>query len=198
MGLIEKEAFGFAATGIAIVGYILYSRSVLRGRSKPHVFSWLIWGLISSIAFAVQVTERAGPGAWSTAAGAIGCLAVFALGFQRGSRTFSRFDWMCLLLSLLAVGLWIATNVPLTAAILVTVADAIAYVPTYRKGFRLPFEEHMAPYVIGAIIPLLAIPAIERYVLANWLSPASLVITNAAFVAMILIRRRRKVLNQPE
>ncbi len=188
---MEKEVLGFAASGIAVVGYVLYAQSVLRDRSKPHIFSWFIWGLISGIAFAVQVAERAGPGAWSTAVGAVGCLLVFALGLRHGSRTFSRFDWVCLVLSLLAVGLWVITDVPLTAAILVTMADAIAYVPTYRKGFRLPFEEHMAPYIIGAIIPMLAIPAIERYVVANWLSPASLVITNAAFVAMILLRRRR-------
>ncbi|MBI4092505.1 MAG: hypothetical protein HY420_01125 [Candidatus Kerfeldbacteria bacterium] len=190
---MEKELLGAAATGIAIIGYILYARSVLRGRSMPHVFSWLIWGLISGIAFAVQVAERAGPGAWSTAVGAVGCLLVFTLGLRRGSRSFSKFDWTCLTLSLLAVGLWIATDIPLTAAILVTIADAIAYVPTYRKGFRLPFEEHLAPYLIGAIIPLLAIPAIERYVVANWLSPASLIITNAAFVTMVLVRRQATI-----
>ncbi len=187
---MEKQIFGFAATGIAIIGYLLYARSVLRDQSKPHIFSWLLWGLISGITFAVQVVERAGPGAWVTAVGAIGCLLVFALGLQQGSRLFSKFDWTCLGLSLLAVGLWVATNVPLTAAILVTMADAIAYVPTYRKGFRLPFEEHLAPYVIGAIIPLLAIPAIERYVVANWLSPASLILTNSLFVIMIFMRRR--------
>lgn len=184
-----KEFFGFGATGIAMIGYALYARSVLLGRSMPHVFSWLLWGLISGITFAVQLAERAGPGAWVTAVGAIGCLSVFALGLRRGSCSFSRLDWACLMLSLLAVVLWVATTIPLIAAVLVTLADAIAYVPTYRKGFRLPFEEHMAPYVIGAIIPLLAIPAIERYVVANWLSPASLIITNAAFVTMVFIRR---------
>lgn len=187
---MEKELFGVAATGIAIIGYILYARSVLQGRSRPHVFSWFVWGIISGITFAVQFAERAGAGSWVTAVGGVGCLLVFGLALRKGIRKFSRIDWTCLTLALLGVGLWVVTDVPLTAAIMVTLADAIAYVPTYIKGFRLPFEEHLAPYIIGAIIPLLAIPAIERYVLANWLSPASLIITNAAFVTMILLRRR--------
>lgn len=193
---MEKELFGAAATGIAIIGYLLYMRSVFQGKSRPHAFSWFLWGVISVITFAVQFAEGAGAGSWVTAAGGIGCLSVFALALSKGTRRFSRFDWICLTLALMGVGLWVSTDVPLTAAVMVTIADAIAYVPTYAKGFRLPFEEHLAPFVIGAIIPLLAIPAIERYVLANWLSPVSLVITNAAFVAMILLRRRLVVVSR--
>lgn len=193
---MEKQFFGVASTLIAIFGYALYARSVLRDRTRPHAISWFLWGVISVITFAVQFTEGAGAGSWATAVGGAGCLFVFVLALSKGTRRFNRFDWACLALALVGIGLWLITDIPLTAAIMVTLADAIAYIPTYVKGFRLPFEEHLAPYIIGAIIPLLAIPAIERYVVANWLSPASLIVTNAAFVTMILLRRRLVVVSR--
>lgn len=185
-----KELLGLIATAIAIVGFILYIRSVFHGKTKPHAFTWLVWAVLSGIAFAVQFVERAGPGSWATLVGTIGCLAILILALWKGTRQFTAFDWVCLFLALLGIALWVTTKVALTAAILVTLADAIGYIPTYIKGFAKPFEEHIALYAIGIIIPLFSIPAIEHFVLANWLYPASLIVTNVGFVTMILIRRR--------
>ncbi len=176
---------------IGTCSYIIYIFSVFRRGVRPHAFSWLVWGTLMGIGFAVQYTERAGAGSWPMGLGAGACLLIFVLALIKGNRVFTPFDWGCLVLALLGIILWVVTNNPVTAAALITVTDAIAFAPTFKKGFRLPREENLAPFAVGIMTTVLSIVALSNYSLATWLYPASLAITNTAFISMILLRRAR-------
>ncbi|MCU6711451.1 TDP-N-acetylfucosamine:lipid II N-acetylfucosaminyltransferase [Paenibacillus sp. J5C_2022] len=39
-----KELLAIAATLLTYIGFIPYIRSILLGKIKPHIFSWIIWG----------------------------------------------------------------------------------------------------------------------------------------------------------
>jgi hypothetical protein len=172
-------------------GYIIYIFGVFRRGVRPHAFSWLVWGTLMGIGFAVQFAEHAGAGSWPMGLGAGACLLIFVLALIKGNRAFTVFDWTCLALALLGIVLWVVTDSPVTAAILITVADAIGYAPTFKKGYRLPREENLAPYSIGIMTTVLSIFALTNYSLATWLYPASLAVTNTAFISMLLLRRKR-------
>jgi hypothetical protein len=43
--------FGLLSLFLAVVSYVPYVRSILVGSTKPHAFTWLVWGTVMAIAF---------------------------------------------------------------------------------------------------------------------------------------------------
>jgi hypothetical protein len=63
---LTKEIFGAAAVVLAIVNYLPYLIGSLTGKSTPHVFTWSLWFLLTSVAFFAQFTSGGGIGSWAT------------------------------------------------------------------------------------------------------------------------------------
>lgn len=186
-----KVALGIIATIIAFVSYVPYFRDIIRGQTKPHAFSWLIWGLLTGIAFIGQLIDNAGPGSWVTGFTTIVCLFIFIFALQRGEKHITKSDQISLAGAIMAIGLWLVTSDPLLAIILITVIDALGFYPTFRKSFYKPDQETAITYTLSAVKFAIAILALETYTIITWLYPASLVVMNAGFVVMLLVRRRR-------
>lgn len=176
-------AIGFYATGI-------YIASILRGYTRPHLFSWLIWGLLTMIAWAAQFHENAGPGAWVTLVAALMCFAVTVLCFRYGEKTITRSDWIMFVTALCAIPLWYITANPLWSVILVTVIDMLGFYPTFRKSWMKPGEEALWTYGLSVVKFGLGMMALETFNMTTALYPFSLVVTNAAFVIFIMVRRK--------
>lgn len=187
-----KFVFGIIASAIGLAGYVPYFWNLARRKTKPHVFSWFVWGLMNAIGFAAQVVKGAGPGAWVTGISGACTLLIAIFAITRGERNITRSDWACLAAALLGIALWVATRNPLTAVVLITLTDAIAFIPTFRKAYWKPYEETMSQFVCSAIKYMFGLSAIASYSVTTALYPASLVVTNGAFVAILLIRRRRE------
>lgn len=186
-----KIIFSYIAIVISFVGILPYFINIFKGKTKPHAFSWLTWGVAGAIVFFAQIFKHAGPGAWVTGLGTLPCFAIFFIALKKGQRDFSTFDWTSLLVSLLAIILWIFTNDPTLSVILVTLNDAVGFLPSIRKGYRFPFEETASTYGIASIKWIFGIVALQTYSVATWLYPASLIFTNGAFTIMLLVRRRK-------
>lgn len=184
-----KILFGVAAVVMSIIAYIPYVRDIFLGKTKPHAFSWFAWTFILAIVFAAQLVKGAGAGAWFSGFEVIACLFIFILAITRGAREFPLVDWFALCAALLAMYLWWLTKSPTVAIVLVSIADAIGFVPTFRKGFFYPDEETISLYALLAVGALCSIAALETYNIATLLYPASYVCTASLFVFMILLRR---------
>jgi uncharacterized protein with PQ loop repeat len=78
-----KNIIGILAVILTFIGYIPYLRDILKGKTIPHVYSWFLWGFVTAIAFALQMSDKAGMGAFVTLAAAIMCTTVFFLGVLR-------------------------------------------------------------------------------------------------------------------
>jgi hypothetical protein len=79
-----KEILGIVAVILTFVGYVPYIRDTLAGKTKPHIYTWFIWGLVTAIAFGLQVSAKAGPGAYTTLAAASICFVIFGFGMRQG------------------------------------------------------------------------------------------------------------------
>src|ERR1700722_1412247 len=93
---LMKEVVGFASLLIAIVGYVPYVKNILKGNTKPHALSWLVWAVLSAIAFAVQLTHNAGAGAWLMGFTALVTFTIFLLSLRYGERNILIVDWLSL------------------------------------------------------------------------------------------------------
>jgi len=182
---------GILATLIAIYAYIPYFRNIFRGKTKPHAFSWFVWFLLTAIAFFAQVSDNAGPGAWVTGFTAVICFVIFIFGLKRGEKDIVWIDWLSLVGALLALGLWAITNEPLLSVILITLIDALGFVPTFRKSYSKPNEETALTYGLSSLKFAIGIAALDNVTLVTALYPASLVLANGIFVAMVLLRRQK-------
>lgn len=182
--------FGILATLIALVSYIPYFRNIFRGKTKPHAFSWLIWGIVTGIAFFAQILNNGGPGAWVTGFTTFICGAIFILALFKGYRKIAILDWICLILALIAIVIWIVTKNPLLSVILATLIDLIAFIPTVRKSYIEPYSETLFMYSLNGFKFVIAFLALEQISIVTSLYPLSWIILNWIFVIVILQRRK--------
>lgn len=186
-----KLLLGILAVIIGIFSYIPYFRDLFAGKTKPHAFSWFVWAILTGIAFAAQINQHAGPGAWITGITALVCLIVSIISIIKGKRDFPLFDWLCLISSFFAIVLWWYTKNPTASVILITITDALAFLPTFRKSYHSPHEETAIMFAFASVKFALALVALQTYTIATYLYPASLVFMNGIFVAMLIIRRKQ-------
>lgn len=199
MTFTTGEIIGIITLLLGVYGYIPYFIALHRRTIKPHVFSWLVWTLITAIGFAAQVAGQGGPGAWVTGFTAVMCFIVTIVALQRGEKNITRGDWIVFLLSLAAIPLWLVTKAPLWSVILISVIDLMAFLPTFRKSWRKPYEENAQAYFISGIKFGLSLLALQSVTLTTALYPASLTVLNLGFVAFVLFRRHRlKSLTPPQ
>lgn len=190
MVILTKEFLSGVSILMALISYIPYLHGMIKGRTRPHAFSWFIWAILTFIAFFAQLTQGGGVGSWLMGFTALMTLLISLAAFFIGKRDIKRSDWWCFGFSLAAIPLWMVTKDPSFSVILITTIDAIAFYPTFRKAYTKPYEEVMFTYVVSTLKFLIGIFALEAYNMNTVLYPLSLVVMNAAFVILLIMRRR--------
>ena len=185
-----KTVFAIIAIAIGFVSYIPYFKDTFAGRTKPHMFTWFIWAVLEGTAFFAQASKGAGAGAWVTGTTSILCVSVFLVSLSRGEKKITFGDKLSLAGAVLGVVLWYFSRNALTAVILVSITDFFGFIPTFRKSYFKPYEETVKLYVMSAIKLIFALLALKSFNLTTALYPASLILVNAAFVIMTVIRRK--------
>lgn len=188
--MISKELLGYLSLLISAVSYYSYIASTLRHVTRPHAFSWLIWGLLTGIAFFTQVSKQAGPGDWATGFVSLGCLTVALIAVMQGDHDITRSDRLTFSAALCAIPLWYVTHDPLPSVILITGIETLGYYPTFRKSYHRPFEENMLTYTLGIVQLILSLCAMKNYALVVILYPLYVLTANISFVLMLLWRRQ--------
>ncbi len=185
-----KVIIGVLAAGLSFVGYIPYFRDIFLKKTKPHLFSWFIWTLISGVAFFAQLEEGAGSGAWVVGLSSAICFSIGIISLFQGEAKISFSDWIALFGAVIGLILWQVADNPLLAIIFVTIADFLAFIPSFRKAFYKPYEETAITWLASSLKFVLALIATKSYSLTTVLYPASLVLSNGSFLLMLLLRRR--------
>jgi hypothetical protein len=186
----EKDIFGVVSILLAMVSNGAYFLSVSRKKTRPHVFSWTIWGLLTGITFFAQNNADAGPGAWHMAVNSVICFVIAGLAIKRGNLDIRAGDIATFICGLLAIPLWYVTKQPLLAVVLVICVEAFAYYPTFRKSYINPHEELAFTYTVDALRCAISLLAMEHYSLTTVLYPLFIVIVNVILVSMLVKRRR--------
>lgn len=187
---MEYKAFISAVVVMMVfIAYIPYFRDIFRGKTVPHTFTWLVWTLAVGTTCALQVAGGAGVGAWMTAVLAVVCLVIFVLSFWYGTKNITKLDIFFLILALASLGLWLVADQPILSVILVVATDIFGLAPTIRKSWHEPFSETLLMYQITTVRHALSIFALEEFNMLTTLYPVMWVLANAAFSAMLMIRR---------
>ncbi|MDR3492139.1 MAG: hypothetical protein P4M12_08895 [Gammaproteobacteria bacterium] len=183
--------FGFALAGIAasIAQLLPYIRDILRGKTRPHAFSWFVWGLPCGIIFAAQLVKGAGPGAWTTGITSLLCTIIFILSLHYGEKDIKFVDWVCLAFASIAVALWAITKDPVGSVVLITLSDVLGFVPTLRKSINKPYDETMSAYTIAGFKWIFSLLALNAYSFTICLYPLAMIVSNWLLVILLMVRR---------
>jgi len=182
---------GGTAVLIGLLAYGLYFRTIFRGDTKPHLFTWLIFAIIDGTVFVAQVLEGGGPGSWIFLLSVVENLIVVILAVRWGEKHITRSDWASFLAALAGIVLWRLTNDPLIAVTIAVGINIAAAYPTFRKSYTRPDEESITVWAIDVVRFSLGIVALVTLNITTALFPASIVLLNASLVGMILYRRRQ-------
>lgn len=186
-----KEALAAIAVILTFVAYVPYIRLIRRGAIKPHVFSWIIWGLSTFLAFIGQLAGNGGIGAWPIGVSGLITLYVAWLAWERrADSTVTPTDWAFFATALASLPVWWITRDPLWAIIILTVVDILGFGPTFRRAYHLPWGESVPYYVLMAVRNCVSIGALVTYSWTTVLFPGAIALSCAVFVAMVLWRRR--------
>ena len=186
-----KTITSIVAIALTFIAYTPYFIDLIKGKTKPHIFSWFIWSVVTTIIFALQVSAGAGLGSLVTLAAAMISLFIFILGFKKGSKDVKKIDVIFLVLALLAIPLWLIVKQPVLSIILLSTIDMLGFAPTVRKSWHAPYSETLSLYVITTFRHALSIMALENYNIITLLFPSTWVIANALFSIILIVRRKK-------
>lgn len=189
--MIYKNLLSAIAIALTILAFFPYIRSILKGETKPHVFSWVIWGATTFIVCLAQLADEGGAGAWPIGVSGIITLYVAILAYiKKSDSTITKTDWLFFILAMASLPAWYLTSNPLWAVVMLTTVDVLGFGPTFRKAYIRPFEEQLMFFVIMTIRNLISITALEHYSLTTVLFPAVIATACLIFIPMVIYRRR--------
>jgi len=190
-----KALLSAVAIVLTLVAFFPYIRSIIAGATRPHVFSWVIWGATTFVVFLAQLEDGGGTGAWPIGVSGIVTIFIALLAYgRRADVSISRTDWLFLVAALSSLPFWYFTSDPLWAVVILTTVDVLGFGPTVRKAYRLPHSESLLFFGLFAARNLIVIMALEHRSITTVLFPA--VIATACILLMTMVMYRRRVLPQ--
>jgi len=155
---------------IGIVGASFYTRDTLSGKTKPNRVSWFMWAFTPLLGTVAALS--AGADKWATVrifvAGFLPLLVLVASFVNKKSfwkLTF--FDFVCGLLSIIGIVLWITIDTPQLAILFAAMGDGFAGLPTIRKAWISPETETGITYIASFVSLLLVLPSIPVWNIEN-------------------------------
>lgn len=159
-----KIVASVAATMIAAVAYIPYLIDMFRGKNKPHLYTWISIFLITGIVAYIQIVGGSGVGAIPIVLGVVVDAVILTYCFRFGTKDIVTMDKFCLAASIVGVLFYIVfRNRPMLSLAVVTVAEIISFVPTFRKTRNDPYSESLPSYYLLLIKLSLILVALQVY-----------------------------------
>ncbi len=186
-----KYTIGILAVFLTFIGYVPYIRDTIKGKTKPHAYSWFLWSASTGIVFALQVSDGAGIGALITIAAVLIAGFIFVLSLRAGKQDITRSDTIFFILSLIALVIWLFAKQPVISVILLSVAELLAFIPTIRKSWNNPHSETLSSYLINISRFTMGIYALQNYSIITTFYPVSQLLANGVFSISLMVRRRQ-------
>jgi hypothetical protein len=180
---------GVLAGLASVADTIPYVRDIVRGTTRPHRGTWLIWGVLAIVVFASQRAEGASWSLVMAGSQAVVTSVVFLLAIRHGEGGMSAPDVALIAMAGGGVIGWLVADEPLIAIAGVITADVIAAAMMAPKTFRDPDSETLATFAFASLGGALAAGAVGTADLSLLAYPVYYCLCNAALASLIYSRR---------
>jgi hypothetical protein len=182
---------GLISVLFGVMAYYFYIRDILNGSTKPHAFSWLIWGLLAANGFIAQIRDHAGYGAWAILLTSSANLIIFALAVFKGDNRPSNVDWILLLLALISFACLFIIKNQVIGVWITLFALSIGFFITIKKSLKKPNEETGIAFLLNALKYIPAIFALQHFSFDTVAYPFTAFIGNALIIIVLEITRKK-------
>lgn len=182
--------FGILSGVLNTIGLAPYLVDIFRHKTKPERATWWIWLALNIVAFAAQVAAGA---TWSlimTGAQLMAVLSIAILSVRYGYGKFHKKDALSLVFAGIGLALWLATERPLLALIIVVVIDLVGFMLTISKTWKAPHTETFIAWVFASFSGLLGLLSVGEIDVTKLIYPLYVTIGNTIMVSIIWHRRR--------
>lgn len=192
--MFSKELLSAVAIVLSFAAFYPYIRAILRGAIRPHVFSWVIWGVTTFVVFLAQLQDGGGAGAWPIGVSGSITLFIALLAYvKRSDITITGTDWLYFVMAMSSLPFWYITSSPLWAVVILTTVDVLGFGPTVRKACAFPHSESLLFFSLVTVRNLIVIMALENYSITTVLFPAVIAVACMVLIALVTYRRRVQV-----
>lgn len=188
-----KFILGIIIVILVIIGYIPYFRDVFAKKTKPHLYTWLIWFVTQGTATVALLYGGGKFGSFGLIVGTGLVLVIVILSFRYGTKNITKGDTLTLIFALLAIIVWWQLDNPLLALFMVSAIDGLGYIPTFRKTWIDPTSETTFFWVMMAIVNILTLFAIAEHNFLTMTYSIVLGIANITMVFIIKIRMKKMI-----
>ncbi len=181
--------FGVVAGLLGVLDTIPYVRDMLRGSTRPHRGTWLIW---SVLACTVCFSQRADGATWSLVMAttqAVLTTGIFVLSVRWGYGGVSIGDLAAVGIAGSGVLVWLTADEPVLATLCVVGVDLVAVLMMVPKAYRDPHSETLSTFTLGSLSGLFAAFAVGVPDLSLLFYPVYYCAVNGA-LAVLIVRRR--------
>ncbi len=186
---IMKESLAIVAALLAVAGNTPYLIDIIRGRVRPHPYTWFVWSIVSATVLFGQIAKGAGVGAIPTAASEIFTFIIFVFSLRYGFKITTASDTAFLLIALLGLIPWALTDDPTISVVIAVSIDVVAFIPTLRKAWEHPATETPILYGSNVLRHALALASLQAYNVATVLHSIAMISANSAMVAVLFKRK---------
>ncbi len=152
------------ATFVALIAYIPYLIDMFRGKNQPHLYTWVSIFIITSVVAWLQILGGAGVGAIPTVLGVFVDGVILFYCFRFGTKDVVFMDKVCLAITLIGVGVYVVFRQhPVLSLAVVTAAEMVSFIPTFRKTRNDPYSESLPSYYLLMLKLTLILVALEAY-----------------------------------
>ena len=161
------QCIGVLSAVLSLIAYLPYMRDISRGESHPQRASWLIWSMLSSLAFAAQYAEGATTSLWFAGAQVLGTITIFGMSIRHGRGAFlSRPDERVLWLAAMGLVVWYFTETAAYTLALTITISLLGGSLTLVKAYCRPSSETLTKWGLSFVAACCAIAAIGT---ADWM-----------------------------
>lgn len=177
---------------LTLVAFAPYIWTIYKGQTRPHAFSWIIWGITTFIVFLAQLKAEGGAGAWPTGLSALITFYIAWLAvLKRGDTLITRSDWGFFIASLVSLPVWYLSSDPLWAVVILTAVDTLAFGPTLRKAYVFPYQENVTFFALFILRNIFGLLALETWSATNMLFHLAMTVGCMLLIVMVLWRRQQ-------
>lgn len=185
-----KIIFTIISLAFGLALFLPYYINIFRRTAKPHLFSWLPWGILTGLGFILSLKGGGGGGAFIFALQSILCFGIAAYALVKGEKNIRRIDWVFFISAIIITVIYVFTKNAVLSVFLAATIDCLGFASTFRKSYSKPYDEPALTYFFSSLSFLFSLGALHSYSFVTLFYPSVLVVTNMVFVSFLLIRRK--------